>query len=59
MVSALSSLVDNLVEGTHKIICKGSGCCFEFESIDDNLTNGEILSCNKNYSKNLMSRKGV
>ena len=36
MASSLSNLVDNLAEGTHKIICKDCNCFLEFQSVKDN-----------------------
>ena len=31
VASSLSSLVDNLLEGIHKIKCKNGDCLFEYE----------------------------
>ena len=47
MTSSLSSLVDNLAEGIHKIKC--IECFLEYESVKDNLIKCKCLSCNKNY----------
>ena len=37
MTTSLSSLVDNLSEGIHKIKCKDCDCFLEYESVQDNL----------------------
>ena len=49
MASSLSKLVDNLAEGTHKIICKDCNCFLELGSVKDNLIKYKCLSFNKNY----------
>ena len=49
MASSLSNLVDNLVEGIHKIKRKNCDCFFEYESANDNSINYKYLSDNKNY----------
>ena len=53
MASLLSNLVDNLVEGFHKIKCKDCGCFLEHESVKDNLIKYKCLFCNKDYSNKL------
>ena len=50
MVTLLSNLVDNLIEGIQKIQCKDCDCFLEYENIKDNLIKYKCLSCNKNYS---------
>ena len=37
MESLLSNIVDNLVEGIHKIKCKDCNCFLEYKSVKDNL----------------------
>ena len=49
MASSLSNLVDNLVEGIHKIKRKNCNCFFEYESANDNSINYKYLSDNKDY----------
>ena len=53
MASSLSNLVDNCVEGIHKIKCKGCDCFLEYESVMDNLMKYRCLSCNKEYSNKI------
>ena len=53
MTSSLSNLVDNLVEGIHKIKCKGCDCLLEYESVRDNFIKYECLSCTKGYSNKI------
>ena len=48
-VSSLSNLVDNLVEGIHKIKFKDRDHLLEFKSIKSNLINYKCLSWNKGY----------
>ena len=48
--NSLSNHVDNLVEGMHKIECKGCDCFLVYESVKDNLIKYECLPCNKDYS---------
>ena len=50
MATLLSNLVDNLVEGIHKIKCKDSDCFLEYASVNDNLIKYKYLYCNKDYS---------
>ena len=50
MTSSLSNLVDNLVEGIHKIKCKEFDCFLEYESVKDDLIKRKCLSCDKDYS---------
>ena len=49
-VQDLSTLVDNLTEGIHKIKCKDCDCFLEDESVEDNSINYKCFSCNKNDS---------
>ena len=53
MANSLSSLVDNLVEGIHKIECKNCDCFLEYESVKDNLIKYKCLSWNKDYLNKL------
>ena len=53
MASLLSSLVENLAEGIHKVKCKDCDCFLEYESVKDNLVKYKCLSCNKDYSNKL------
>ena len=50
MTSSLSNLVDNLVQGIHKIKCKEFDCFLEYESVKDDLIKRKCLSCDKDYS---------
>ena len=50
MTSSLSNLVDNLVEGIHKIKCKEFDCFLEYKSVKDDLIKRKCLSCDKDYS---------
>ena len=50
VATSLSNLVDNLIEGVHKIKYKDCDCFLEFESVKDNLIKYKCLSCNKEYS---------
>ena len=50
MTSSLSNLVDNLVEGIHKIKCKEFDCFLEYESVKDDLIKRKCLSCDEDYS---------
>ena len=43
--NSLSNHVDNLVEGMHKIECKGCDCFLVYESVKDNLIKYECLPC--------------
>ena len=38
MARSLSSLVDNLTKGNHKIKCKDCDCFLQYERVKDNLT---------------------
>ena len=49
MVSSLSSLVANPVEGIHKIKCKDCDSFFEYEIVKDNLIKFKCTSYNKDY----------
>ena len=51
IASSLSSLVDNLVEGIHKIKCKACDCFLECESVEEKLIKYKCTFCNKDYSK--------
>ena len=53
IATSLSNLVDNLIEGIHKIKCKDCNCFLEYESDKDNSIKCECLSCNKNYSNKI------
>ena len=53
MANSLSSLVDNLVEGIHKIECKNCDCFLEYESVKDNLIKYKCLSWSKDYLNKL------
>ena len=53
MAISLSNLSDNLAEGIHKIKCTSCHCFFEYEIMNDCLTNSKCLSCNSNYSKKI------
>ena len=53
VASAISNLVDNLVEGVHKIKCKDCDCFLKYESVKDNLIKYKCLSCSKDYSNKL------
>ena len=44
MANSLSTLVDNLAEGIHKLKCKDCDCFFECESVKDNLVKFKYLS---------------
>ena len=51
MASSLSNLVDNLMEGIHKIKWKRCGCFLEYKRVEINLIIYECLSCNEFCSK--------
>ena len=53
MASSLPNLVDNLVEGIHKIKWKVCNFFLEYESAKENLIKHKRLSYNKDYSKKL------
>ena len=57
MASSLSSLVDNLSEGIHKIKCKNGDCLFEYGSVRDNLIKYKCFFRNKNYSNKMKNLK--
>ena len=44
--TSLSSLVDKLTEGIHKIKCKDCDCFLEYEIVTDNLIKYNCLYCN-------------
>ena len=50
MASSLSNLVENLVEGIHKIKCKECDFFLKYESVKDDLIKYKCLSYNKDYS---------
>ena len=50
VANSLSSLVDNLAEGIHRIKFKNCDCFLEYESVKENLIKYKWLSCNKEYS---------
>ena len=50
METSLSNLVDNLMEGIHKIKCKDYDCSLEYESVKNNSIKCKRLTCNKDYS---------
>ena len=47
--TSLSSIVNNLRQGLHKVKCKDCDCFLEYESAKDNLIKYKCLSCNKDY----------
>ena len=47
------NLVDNLIEGIHKIKCKDCDCFLEYESVKDSLIKYKCWSCNKNHSNKI------
>ena len=53
MARPVSSSVDDLADGIHKIKCKYCDCFLEYESVKDNLIKYKCLSCNKDYSNKL------
>ena len=57
MATSLSSLVNNLTEGIHKIKCKNCDFFFffffEYVSVKYNLIKYKCLSCNKDYSNKI------
>ena len=53
MASSLSSIVDNFVEGIHKIKCKDCDSFLEQESVKDNSINNNCISCSKGYSNRI------
>ena len=50
METSLSSLVDNLMEGIHKIKCKDYDCSLEYGSVKNNSIKCKRLTCNKDYT---------
>ena len=50
VANSLSSLVDNLAEGIHRIKFKNCDRFLEYESVKENLIKYKWLSCNKEYS---------
>ena len=53
MPSLLSTFVNNLAEGTHKIKCKDCDCFLEYESIKDNLIKYKCLFSKKDFSNQI------
>ena len=53
MASSLSTLVNNIVEGTNEIKCKDCDCFLEYESVKNNLIKYKCLSCDKDYSNKI------
>ena len=53
MAISLSDIVDNLIEGIQKIMCKDCDCFLEYESVKDNSTKYKHLSCSKYYSNKI------
>ena len=53
MATSLSNLVDNLLEGIHKIKCKDCECFLQYESVNENLIKHKYLSSNKDYSNKI------
>ena len=49
MATLLSNLVDNLIEGIHKIKCNDCHSFLEYKSVKDNLIKYKCLCCNKDY----------
>ena len=49
MATLLSNLVDNLIEGIHKIKCNDCHSFLECKSVKDNLIKYKCLCCNKDY----------
>ena len=50
METSLSSLVDNLAEGIHKIWCKDFNRFIEYEIAIENIIKHKCTWCNKDYS---------
>ena len=48
-MNLISTIVDNLAEEIHKIKSKDCSCFLEYESVSDNLTKYNRLSCNEHY----------
>ena len=53
MGSSLTNLVDNLIEGIHKIKYKDFDCILEYEIVKHNFIKYKCLSCSKDYSNKL------
>ena len=53
MTRSLSNLVDDFVDGIHKIKCKDCDCLLEYKSVNESLIKYKCLSCNKNYSNKI------
>ena len=53
MATSLSNLVDNLLEGIHKIKCKDCECFLQYESVNENLIKYKCLSSKKDYSNKI------
>ena len=50
---ATSNVVDNLLEGIHKIKSKDCECFLQYESVNENLIKHKYLSSNKDYSNKI------
>ena len=50
MATSLSSLVDNLTEGIHKVKCKDCDYFLQYKSVKGNSIKYKCLSCNRDYS---------
>ena len=61
MASSLSSVIDIISEGVHKVNCKDCSCFLEYESVKDVSIKFKCTSCKKFYLKKviLLLRKGA
>ena len=59
MASSLLILVDNLMEGIHKIERKDSDCFCEYDSVNESLIKYKCLSYNKNIQTRLMKNQKI
>ena len=50
METSLSSLVDNLTEGIHKVKCKDCDYFLQYKSVKGNSIKYKCLSCSRDYS---------
>ena len=53
MASSLSSVIDIISEGVHKVNCKDCSCFLEYDSVKDDSIKFKCTSCNKFYLKKL------
>ena len=53
MASSLSSVIDIISEGVHKVNCKDCSCFLEYESVKDVSIKFKCTSCKKFYLKKL------